>query len=581
MSANFDKIPFLVFSTHFSRIAFLLSCTFFSGLTCSDLVAQRTVGSMLNDSLAWQGYTLLVPSSSTETYLIDNCGHEIRRWSSDYTPGLSAYLLADGSLIRTGRIPSFAFTGGGLGGIIERYDWDGNLIWSYEYANSLHHQHHDISVMPNGNILMLAWDYWSEADALAAGRDEELVDSYLWAESVVELEPSGTDEAIIVWRWSIKDHLIQNRDAFKPNYGNPEDHPERIDINYMGTPVGSTLDYDWTHANSIDYNSDRDEILLSIRNFSELWILDHSTTTLEAASTTGGLAGRGGDLLYRWGNPEVYDVGTALDQQLFSQHDAHWIPNGLPDGGRIMVYNNGNNRPGVQASSIDLLTPPLDASGQYVMPPGFATAPATSFRVYPAVLDPDFFSLNVSGAQRQPNGNTLICEGIEGHLFEVNAAGEIVWDYVNPVGFGGPVAQGNPPFSNSVFRTYRYAADYPGIEGRDLVAGELIELDPLPDECTLYPVQAVGVHIGQLSNALRVFPNPYHDQIWLQNPHQEWLRVRILDCFGRILVFSETTSVLSAWSSLAQVPWIVVQVQDTQGHIGYWKLLRDPGAGTP
>ena len=84
------------------------------------------------------------------------------------------------------------------------------------------------------------------------------------------------------------------------------------------------------HTNAVAYNAELDQIMLSIHAFSEVWIIDHGTTTEEAASHSGGKRGKGGDLLYRWGNPRAYRTGTNVDQRLFAQHNAHWIPEGLP-----------------------------------------------------------------------------------------------------------------------------------------------------------------------------------------------------------------------------------------------------------
>lgn len=86
--------------------------------------------------------------------------------------------------------------------------------------------------------------------------------------------------------------------------------------------------------------------------------------------------------------------------------------------------------------------------------------------------------------QRLLNGNTLICEGVKGRLFEVTASGDIVWEYVIPIDDNGPVEQGteipngSPPgwLQNAEFRAYRYAPDYPGLEGVDLTPGSYIEL---------------------------------------------------------------------------------------------------------
>jgi hypothetical protein len=98
-----------------------------------------------------------------------------------------------------------------------------------------------------------------------------------------------------------------------PGYGVVTDHPELVDINFGDTKT------DWMHTNSIDYNEKFDQILISVHNFNEIWVIDHSTTTEEAAGHTGGNSGKGGDLLYRWGNPQAYERGTASDQQLFLQ----------------------------------------------------------------------------------------------------------------------------------------------------------------------------------------------------------------------------------------------------------------------
>ena len=98
---------------------------------------------------------------------------------------------------------------------------------------------------------------------------------------------------------------------------------------------------DWTHFNSVDYNPELDQIVVSPREFGELWVIDRSTTIEEAAGRTGGNSGKGGSLLYRWGNPAAYKSGSRADQKLFYQHDPKWIPPGLPGAGNILVFNNG------------------------------------------------------------------------------------------------------------------------------------------------------------------------------------------------------------------------------------------------
>ena len=129
---------------------------------------------------------------------------------------------------------------------------------------------------------------------------------------IVEIEPDGPTGGNIVWEWHVWDHLVQDADPTKDNYGVIADHPELLDINF-GDVEGGT----WLHVNAVDYNPELDQIVICARNVSEIYIIDHSTTAEEAAGHTGGNQGHGGDFLYRWGNPLVYGRGTEDDQVIF------------------------------------------------------------------------------------------------------------------------------------------------------------------------------------------------------------------------------------------------------------------------
>jgi len=280
----------------------------------------------------------------------------------------------------------------------------------------------------------------------------------------------------IVWEWRVWDHLVQDFDRTKANYGAVAAHPELIDVHCNGRGAPAF----WNHMNSIAYNAKLDQIALSVRGCNEIWFLDHSTTTKEAASHTGGKHGKGGDLIYRWGNPAAYKRGTTGDKQLVQQHDAQWIPDGSPGAGHITIFNNGYDR---GWSSVEEIVPPVDAGGRYILAPGKAYGPEKPLWHYEAKNRTDFFSSEISGAHRLPNGNTLICAGVTGHLFEITPAGETVWQYVNPMVRGGILAQGELPGKdmrghlwNAVFKVHRYAPDYPGLVGRDLTPKGVIEL---------------------------------------------------------------------------------------------------------
>jgi hypothetical protein len=373
---------------------------------------------------------LFAPLQSTKTYLIDREGIQLYAWLSKYKPGNSVYLLENGNLLRTGTIQSEIFDSGGIGGIVEEIAPDSSIVWSFEYANKQVHQHHDIECLPNGNILMIAWEAISKDEVIASGRDPSFVtEKGLWSDHLIEVDPKTNQ---IVWEWHVWDHLVQDHDAAMKNYGVIADHPELINLNYFSGKRGSP---DWNHINAVDYNPELDQILLSVRGFREIWIIDHSTSAFESASHTGGKYGRGGDLLYRWGNPQTYAAGTRVDQAFYGQHDAQWILGGFPGEGNILVFNNGIGRENDLYSTIDELKPPLMVNGNYELEQGKAYAPNKLVWQYKAEQPKSFYADHISGAQRLLNGNTLVCDGVQGIFFEVTSQKKVVWQY----DFGGEV----------------------------------------------------------------------------------------------------------------------------------------------
>ena len=444
-----------------------------------------TVGLIYCDDRSNEDYTLFAPISSASTYLIDSHGREIHSWtsSSGLRPGLSAYMLDDGDLLRTANIGTGgggSFSGGGIAGKVERLSWDSQMEWEWYYVSDNKRSHHDIEPLPNGNFLMIAWEAKSEEQAIQAGRDpEKMSQNQLWPDHIIEVQPIGTDEANIVWKWHIWDHLIQDHDSTKDNYGVVADHPELLDVNFADSAGPNKYKSDWMHCNGIDYNPVLDQIALSCKNTNEIYIIDHSTTTEEAAGHTGGNSGKGGDILYRWGNPEAYRAGGPDDQQLFGQHDIQWIQEGRPGAGDLSLFNNGNAR-SISYSSVDVISPPL-VNGEYVIEPGSAWGPVAPSWTWDQGTD--MYGTAISGAERLENGNTLVTWGQRGTFYEVNLEGEIVWEYINPVVGNGPMNQGetipqgqNPNSQqNTVFKTHRYNSSFPGFVGKDLTPGDYIE----------------------------------------------------------------------------------------------------------
>jgi len=491
------------------------------------LSAQQTVGLFQNSPAAYNGYTLF--SNNETTYLIDNCGDVVHTWQSNYFPGNSLYLLENGNLLRTARIQG-EFSGGGIGGRIELFSWEGNLLWTYEHASFDYHHHHDIEPLPNGNFLLVAWERMTPDEAIAAGRNTTTItDNGIWPEQIIEIEMVGTSGANWVWEWHLRDHLVQDYDATKSNFGVVADHPELVNFNY---PPGDN-NADWNHVNAISYNADLDQIAISAHRFDEIWIIDHSTSTEEAAGHTGGNAGRGGDLLYRWGNPQTYDRGTGMDQTLFNQHDVRWLPEGHPFAGELMVFNNQKFG---QQSAVDIWEPPLNMDSGYDLIDEEAYGPTELSWTY---TNSELFSARISGAQPLSNNNILICEGNSGEFTEVTLDEEIVWNYINPVNrINGPVSQEDDPSGNDTFRATRYGANYSAFEGRDLTPGEPIEINPINDDCEIFITTSVIAE--NIPTDIRIINTLVDENLRIENLNNRNLEIKVFDLFGGLIIWDRS-----------------------------------------
>lgn len=212
--------------------------------------------------------------------------------------------------------------------------------------------------------------------------------------------------------------------------------------------------------------------MLTVRNFSELWIIDHNTTTEEAA-------GPKGDLLYRWGNPRAHGNGGYEDQHLLWPHNAHWIPPGLPGAGNVLIFNNGKEIGPRRRyySSIDEIALPLFKDNAYPRTPDLDYASAQPQWIYTSPNPTDFYSHILGGVQRLPNGNTLICDGTSGVVFQVTSEGKIVWQYNNPI-TGDVYLYRGRLIDTQIYRAPWYPSDYPGLQGMDLTPKGPIEHYP-------------------------------------------------------------------------------------------------------
>jgi hypothetical protein len=442
------------------------------------------------------GYTLF--GTRGKSYLIDFEGHLVHSWNMGTNPRFTE----GGTLLdAVGGNPSNQNSWAEL-------DWDGKIVWQYTEARSTYHGHHDFAKIFNPKLGDSTFIYIANKDLTAqqcldAGCDPSHDYTGAQMDAIVEVDMKGN----VIWEWCFFDHVVQDIDATKPTYGIIKNNPGKIDLNIRGNPVKS----DWMHCNSLDYNQELDLIVINSVH-GEFYVIDHGNTFLpdDPDGSIVLAAGTAGDFLYRFGDPAKYDQGdppsvldnwekaTAGHKQIGGSHNIQWIRPGLPGAGNFLVFSNSQNLFELSSQSYIIeINPYLNGSG--VVTANFINPPDAGYNV---VNSPDpnlmkekknvskqvvwrfssknntsFYSTIGSGAQRLPNGNTLVCSMNDGHFFEVAPSDtSIVWEYFNPMTRDGikKIKVDNYPTYNGVFRAYRYTSDHPALEGHDLTPGATI-----------------------------------------------------------------------------------------------------------
>ena len=365
----------------------------------------------------WGMYTLYSVKGSNSAQLVDTNNTIYKTWTfpSSKKTCFSSYLIPGDTLVRTVSYTGAILSGGPFSGEIQKIDWNNNIVWDYIYSDSTHVLHHDICPMPNGNVLMIALEVKKAPQGTQAGGSANMQRR---SDMIIEVMPTGPVTGTIVWQWHLWDHLCQNYNPAKANYvASLVDNPQLIDINYDNS-------IDFFHMNGIDYNAILDQITFSSYTFSEIYVIDHSTNTAQATGHTGGNSGKGGDIIYRWGNPSAYG---AIGNTVFNVvHDAHWVS---PDNIYFPNYLCGyNNLGGVGAkTAINVLNPPYNGYN-YTSTLGTAYEPLSSSWLYTT----NSVNSKEGSSQQLPNGNSLVCFTFLDTITEVNYSGETLWTYVTP-----------------------------------------------------------------------------------------------------------------------------------------------------
>lgn len=393
----------------------------------SGIVVVSGLIAVLQAATPYPGYTFF--ASGTKAYLYDMNKTLVHTWTLPYSVVGNAVLLRDSSIYFTSSNANGWNSGGALcHGRFQRIKWDGTVSWTYTYASSLYCPHHNFEAIyytddPGETPTVLAGCYTSKGD------------------KVVEIKPTGATTADVVWEWVGSEHMGDNDAAL---------------LSSTKGSMGGSAGVEWMHTNYVSLHRGLNQVVVDAKNFNEVLVVDHSTTTAQAATRTGGIYGKGGDILYRWGNPSNYGVtGTA---QLNGQHSGSWVPDTfpgttdtLPGRRNIIIVNNGADK------AVEIV-PAGTGNGIYPRTTDAAFAPAS-----PLVNRSFAFQTGEGSIQRLPGGNTLLCAGGVGgtggisssKILEVSATGDSLWGFTPTV---------------TTTRAWRYALTYMGKAGTSSIA---------------------------------------------------------------------------------------------------------------
>ncbi len=454
-----------------------------------------------------EGYTLFL---GDRLFLVDNCGEVVNSWNP-VSPKYHVKLLPNGNII---------FIDWLFNAIVER-DWDDNLVKSITPSDPHIDLDYEVIVLENGNYLCVGRKEISTEELVDIGYNLSGIGSPPHTDVVLEMDSESGE---VVWLWNSADHVIQQRSSNLPNYGVVSEHPELLNLDAIST-------IDWMNdeafmINGMDYNADLDQIVLSLRKMSEVVIIDHSTTTEEASGHSGGLYGKGGDILYRWGNPQNYDRGDASDRTLYFQHNPNWIQYGEHID-KIAIYNNGIYRPGVsfedQYSNAPIIATPILENGNYELGEDVAYGPIVPEVDYGIPgSDNHFFSYYTSATKVLPNGNVLITVGGDHRIIELKPDGSLAWEYTLASAF-------------FTFRAEKYPPDYAAFDGRDLTPMGTIEFPPSTVTC-----QPVSIDELTIDRSFVSWTNSNY--IYFNSPIETDFSVEVLNELGQRIMYLDSKS---------------------------------------
>jgi hypothetical protein len=268
--------------------------------------------------------------------------------------------------------------------------------------------HHEAYPMPNGNILSMST---TNHEISEEQREDfcpgDAVDFKITSDVLVEFEPDGR----VVRTWDLWDVL---------------------DVNTIPGPALCSTDRlfesadfrDWTHANAVIYDENRDAIIISSRHTDQIIALDH-------------LDGEGAQSSVRW----IFGQNGTIPLTGDPMYHPHAVE--LQDDGSILLYDNGNFRPGTTPG--DPVNPTYSRAVLYAVddtsddPADWSVTQTWEHRVDDVDGQP-LYAFFIGDADRMDNGNVLINHGgirmqdetDRATLIEVvpngENSGDIVWE---------------------------------------------------------------------------------------------------------------------------------------------------------
>lgn len=408
-----------------------------------------------NPEKAWGGYTLM-PILGAGAVLIDMNGNVVKYWKD--LQGFPNKLLPGGQVLGHLGVRDTAH-GYQDQTDLAQVDWEGNVIWKFdrkEYVEDpgnepqwMARQHHDYQREGNpvgyyvpemepktdgGNTLILCHETLY---------NKKISDKRLLDDCFIEVDYEGN----IVWEWHANEHFNEfgfSEAAKNALFRNPNMHKN-------GGGMG-----DWMHINSMSVlgpNKWYDQGDERFHPDNIIWDARESNISAIISKETG-------KVVWKMG-PDFRDTKELRKiGQIIGQHHVHMVPQGLPGEGNILIFDNGGwagygdpTRTSKDGTKSDL----RDSSRVLEINPvtleiiwevnGKDLSPE---RGHSVIENYRFYSPLVSSAQRLPNGNTLITEGVGSRLIEVTPEKEIVWEFIAPF----------ETTMDFVYRAYRYPYSY-------------------------------------------------------------------------------------------------------------------------